>query len=213
MLENTPEWKVSNNLIPYPEAVLEMESRVEDIIKGNAPEMVWLLEHPPLYTAGTSASMKDLLSHDFPIYQTGRGGQITYHGPGQRVAYVMLNLKQRDKTDIRLFVKNLENWLISSLNEFSIKGEIRDGRVGVWVNTPAVEAKIAALGIRIKKWVTFHGVALNVNPVLDHYKGIVPCGIKGLGVTSMHSLGKTVSMSEVDDSLKRQFKKIFAICD
>ncbi|MEZ5691438.1 MAG: lipoyl(octanoyl) transferase LipB [Rickettsiales bacterium] len=202
-------WKISQHPVAYPDSISFMEERVEDIIAGNASEMVWLLEHPPLYTAGTSANMRDLLSHDFPLYETGRGGQITYHGPGQRIAYVMLDLKKRGQRDVRNFVKNLEEWLISSLAEFGIVGQIREGRVGVWVNTPSVEAKIAALGIRIRKWVTFHGIALNVNPELEHYKGIVPCGVKGFGVTSMSNLGVSASMKEVDEVLKKKFAEVF----
>lgn len=209
MLENKLEWKISNGLTPYLEAVSEMEQRVEDIIAGNAPEMVWLVEHPPLYTAGTSANEADLLSNDFPLYYTGRGGQITYHGPGQRVVYIMLNLKKRDAMDIRAFVQNLEHWLIATLAEFDVQGKIREGRVGVWVNTPTVEAKIAALGIRLRKWVTFHGIALNINPNLSHYAGIVPCGIHGFGVTSLHALGIEATMEDVDSVLMREFKKIF----
>jgi lipoyl(octanoyl) transferase len=209
MLKNKTELKTSKGLTPYLEAVSEMEKRVEDIIAGNAPELVWLVEHPPLYTAGTSANAEDLLSNDFPLYQTGRGGQITYHGPGQRVAYVMLNLKKRDAMDIRAFVQQLENWLIATLAEFGVQGEIREGRVGVWVNSPTMEAKIAALGIRVRKWVTFHGIALNINPNLSHYAGIVPCGIRGFGVTSLHSLGVKASMEEVDAVLEQEFGKIF----
>lgn len=209
MHKNSIEWKVSGGLTPYLPAVAEMEKRVEDIIAGNAPELVWLVEHPPLYTAGTSASESDLLSKEFPLYQTGRGGQITYHGPGQRVAYVMLNLKKRDAMDIRLFVKNLERWLIATIAEFGVQGEIREGRVGVWVNNETTEAKIAALGIRVRKWVTFHGISLNINPDLSHYSGIVPCGIRGFGVTSLHALNKPVSMQEVDAVLEKKFKEIF----
>lgn len=209
-LDNTLEWKVSPGLTPYLEAVSHMEQRVEDIIAGNAPELVWLVEHPPLYTAGTSADEADLLSSDFPLYHTGRGGQITYHGPGQRVAYVMLDLKKRDAMDIRAFVKNLENWLVATLGELGIKGAIREGRVGVWVENGSSEDKIAALGIRVRKWVTFHGIALNVNPDLTHYAGIIPCGIKGYGVTSLQALGLKTSMDEVDAALKTQFGKIFA---
>lgn len=203
------EWKISTGLTPYLEAVSQMEQRVEDIIAGIAPELVWLVEHPPLYTAGTSTNEADLLSHDFPLYHTGRGGQITYHGPGQRVVYVMLDLKKRNAMDIRAFVQQLENWLIATLLEFGVTGEVREGRVGVWVNTPTVEAKIAALGIRVRKWVTFHGVALNINPDLTHYAGIVPCGIRGFGVTSLHALGVTATMDEVDIVLEREFKNIF----
>lgn len=210
MPDNTLEWKISPGLTPYPEAVTQMEQRVDDIIAGKASELVWLVEHPPVYTAGTGADEADLLSNDFPLYHTGRGGQITYHGPGQRVAYVMLDLKKRSAMDVRAFVKNLENWLVATLGEFNIKGEIREGRVGVWVQNGTGEDKIAALGIRIRKWVTFHGVALNINPDLSHYAGIVPCGIKGYGVTSLHALGVKTSMDEIDTALKTQFGKIFA---
>lgn len=207
------EWKISEGLTPYPEAVEAMEKRVDDIIAGQASELVWLVEHPPLYTAGTSADEADLLSNDFPLFHTGRGGQITYHGPGQRVAYVMLDLKKRNAMDIRAFVKNLENWLVATLKKFGVTGEIREGRVGVWVETNNLsnnsEAKIAALGIRVRKWVTFHGVALNINPNLEHYAGIVPCGIRSFGITSLHALGITANMSEVDIVLKQEFKKIF----
>lgn len=209
MPTNKLEWKISKGLTPYPDAVAEMEQRVEDIIAGNAPEMVWLVEHPSLYTAGTSAKEADLLSAEFPLYHTGRGGQITYHGPGQRVAYVMLNLKKRNAMDVRAFVQNLENWLIATLAEFGINGEIREGRVGVWVKTGTNEAKIAALGIRVRKWVTFHGVALNINPNLAHYAGIVPCGISGFGITSLHALGIPAMMEEVDSVLEKEFRKVF----
>ena len=202
---NDLEWKISEGLTPYLPAITEMEQRVEDIIAGRASELVWLVEHPPLYTAGTSAKEADLLSSDFPLYNTGRGGQITYHGPNQRVVYVMLDLKKRDAMDIRAFVQNLENWLIATLAEFGIEGFTREGRVGVWVDDKGAEKKIAAIGIRVRKWVTFHGVALNVNPDLSHYAGIVPCGIHGFGVTSMHEVGVQATMSEVDKVLKEKF--------
>jgi len=207
------EWKISEGLTPYLEAVAAMEARVEDIIAGRAGELVWLVEHPPLYTAGTSANAADLLSNDFPLYQTGRGGQITYHGNGQRVVYVLLDLKRRNAMDIRAFVQNLEKWLIATLAEFGIAGFTREGRVGVWVDDKACEKKIAALGIRVRRWVTFHGVALNVNPNLAHYAGIVPCGIRGFGVTSMHALGVPASMNEVDAVLKERFDEVFRHCE
>jgi len=209
-MKDAIEWKVSPGLTPYLEAVSAMEERVENIIAGTAPELIWLVEHPPVYTAGTSADEADLLSNDFPLYHTGRGGQITYHGPGQRVVYVMLNLKKRGKMDVRAFVKNLENWLVATLGEFNIKGEIREGRVGVWVENGNSEDKIAALGIRIRKWVTFHGISLNVNPDLTHYSGIIPCGINGYGITSLHTLGVKANMEEVDIILEKKFRKIFA---
>lgn len=207
------EWQISDAPVPYEKAVAAMEARVEAIARGEAPELVWLLEHPPLYTAGTSADAKDLLTPDrFPVFKTGRGGQYTYHGPGQRVAYVMLDLKRR-KPDVRAYVADLERWLIATLADFNVKGELRDGRVGVWVRRPErglnAEDKIAAIGVRIRHWVSFHGVSLNVDPELDHFSGIVPCGISQHGVTSLTDLGHLVSMAEVDIALRRNFEKIF----
>ena len=208
-----PEWRISDAPVPYEEAVREMEERVAAIAEGRAPELVWLLEHPPLYTAGTSAEERDLVDPErFPVFQTGRGGQYTYHGPGQRVAYVMLDLKRR-KPDVREFVGDLEKWLIATLAEFNVTGELRQGRVGVWVRRPDKgfnsEDKIAAIGVRIRKWVTFHGVSLNVDPDLDHFTGIVPCGISQHGVTSLADLGITAAMSDVDIALKRTFAEVF----
>lgn len=208
-----PEWRISDVPVPYEEAVREMEERVAAIAEGRAPELVWLLEHPPLYTAGTSAEERDLVDPErFPVFQTGRGGQYTYHGPGQRVAYVMLDLKRR-KPDVREFVGDLEKWLIATLAEFNVTGELRQGRVGVWVRRPDKgfnsEDKIAAIGVRIRKWVTFHGVSLNVDPDLDHFTGIVPCGISQHGVTSLADLGITAAMSDVDIALKRTFAEVF----
>jgi lipoyl(octanoyl) transferase len=195
-----------------------MEARVAAIAEGSASELVWLVEHPPLYTAGTSAEPADLLTPDrFPVYATGRGGEYTYHGPGQRVVYVMLDLKQR-RQDVRRFVAALEGWLIAALWEFGVRGARREDRVGVWVERPQkpesapgvpAEDKIAAIGIRLRKWVSFHGVALNVEPDLDHFQGIVPCGISGHGVTSLVDLGLPVSMTEVDGVLRRTFEPIF----
>jgi len=207
-----PEWKITDAPVPYEEALTFMEARAEAIAAGKAPELVWLLEHPPLYTAGTSSDPADLLTPDrFPVFQTGRGGQYTYHGPGQRVAYVMLDLKRRTP-DVRLFVQALERWLIATLARFNIKGEIRDGRVGVWVQRPErgadCEDKIAAIGIRLRKWVSFHGISLNVDPELDHFSGIVPCGISQHGVTSLIDLGQLVSMAEVDMALKECFAEV-----
>ncbi|MDX2072924.1 MAG: lipoyl(octanoyl) transferase LipB [Alphaproteobacteria bacterium] len=216
------EWKISKGLVPYPEALAAMEARVAEIQAGRAPELAWLLEHPPLYTAGTSAKTADLLSaQGFPVYQTGRGGQYTYHGPGQRVAYVMLDLKQRNAQDVRAYVESLERWIIATLGEFGVRGETREGRVGVWVKeealdrkdsspsteyrVPSTESKIAALGIRIRKWVTYHGICINVNPDLSHYAGIIPCGIREHGVTSLAALGINATMAEVDAALKRHF--------
>ncbi|MFN3934162.1 lipoyl(octanoyl) transferase LipB [Parvibaculum sp.] len=208
-----PEWRISDAPVPYEAAVREMEERVAAIAEGRAPELVWLLEHPPLYTAGTSAEERDLVDPGrFPVFQTGRGGQYTYHGPGQRVAYVMLDLKRRTP-DVRAFVGDLERWLIATLAEFNVTGELREGRVGVWVKRPekglTAEDKIAAIGVRIRKWVTFHGVSLNVDPDLDHFSGIVPCGISQHGVTSLADLGITATMADVDIALKRNFARIF----
>jgi lipoyl(octanoyl) transferase len=206
-------WQVSDAPVDYPDAVAAMEARVAAISAGEAPELVWLVEHPPLYTAGTSAKPSDLLEPGrFPVYPTGRGGEYTYHGPGQRVAYVMLDLNRR-APDIRRFVAALEEWVIRTLARFNIRGERRDGRVGIWVARPdkglGQEDKIAAIGIRIRRWVTFHGIALNVDPVLDHFSGIVPCGIRGHGVTSLADLGVAVSMAETDMALRAAFEEVF----
>lgn len=207
----TPEWKVSQTLIPYPQAVDEMERRVDGIIAGSVSELIWLVEHPPLFTAGTSADAADMQGESpFPLYQSGRGGQITYHGPGQRVAYAMLDLKKRDAMDVRAYVQKLEAWIIATLDCFGVKGETREGRIGVWVTDPSgKEMKIAALGIRVRKWVTYHGISLNVNPDLSHYAAIVPCGIREYGVTSLKALGIDVSMAEVDVALKEEFQRTF----
>jgi lipoyl(octanoyl) transferase len=190
-----------------------MDAEVAAIARGEAPELVWLLEHPPLYTAGTSARDADLIEPDrFPVYRSGRGGQYTYHGPGQRVAYVMLDLKRRGE-DIRAFVAALEDWLIATLAEFNVKGERREDRVGVWVRRPEkgqnVEDKIAAIGIRVRHWVTFHGISLNVDPDLSHFSGIVPCGVQEHGVTSLVDLGLPVTMEDADIALKQAFAKVF----
>lgn len=203
------EWKSTSGLTSYPEAVATMESRVAAIIDGKDDELVWLVEHPPLYTAGTSAKDSELLKTSFPTYHTGRGGQWTYHGPGQRIAYAMLDLKKRDAMDVRCYVRGLEQWIIATLTHFGIDGFIREGRVGVWVNTKNGEAKIAALGIRLRKWVTFHGIAINVSPDLSHYAGIVPCGIRDYGVTSIKAMGVNASMADVDAVLKEEFEKAF----
>ena len=202
------EWKVSNQPVPYPEALAEMEARAAAIADGTAGEQVWLLEHPPIYTAGTSANDADLIDARFPVYRTGRGGQFTYHGPGQRVGYAMLDLRQRT-ADVRAYVRDLEQWLIETLALFNVKGERREGRVGIWVQRGLKEDKIAALGVRIRRWVTLHGVALNVDPDLSHFSGIVPCGVKAHGVTSLADLGILVSMADVDIALKQSFQKIF----
>ncbi|OIR10057.1 octanoyltransferase [mine drainage metagenome] len=205
-----PEWKISDEQIPYPQALALMEARAAAIRDQGAPECVWLLEHPPLYTAGTSARPEDLLDRQrFPVYQAGRGGQYTYHGPGQRVAYVMLDLKRRG-ADIRCFVHDLEEWLIRTLERFGVKGERREGRVGIWVARPGGrEDKIAAIGVRVRKWVSFHGVALNVDPDLSHFGGIVPCGIRQHGVTSLWDLGHTPTLEEVDMALQDSFDAVF----
>lgn len=204
------EWIVEREPVAYPRAVEWMESRVAAIHEGRAPEAVWLLEHPPLYTAGTSARAADLLDHRFPVFQAGRGGQYTYHGPGQRVAYAMLNLKKRQQApDIKKYVWQLEEWIIKTLQEFDVKGERRDGRVGIWVAGLSGENKIAAIGVRVRHWVTFHGISINVNPDLSHFSGIVPCGISEHGVTSLHALGKKVTMGEVDEAFRRNFAPVF----
>jgi len=210
---HTVEWRISDAPVPYDVAVAEMETRAAAIAEGKANELVWLLEHPALYTAGTSADEKDLLAPDrFPVFKTGRGGQYTYHGPGQRVAYVMLDLKRR-KPDVRAYVHDLERWLIATLARFNVVGEVREDRVGVWVRRPdkgiGREDKIAAIGVRIRKWVTFHGISINVDPALDHFSGIVPCGISQHGVTSLADLGHVVSMEEVDMALKASFEEVF----
>jgi lipoyl(octanoyl) transferase len=208
--ERRVEWRMSDALVPYPEALAFMEERVEAIRAGRAPELVWLLEHPPLYTAGTSARGQDLLAPNrFPVYQAGRGGQFTYHGPGQRVAYVMLDLKRR-KPDLRDYVWRLEEWMIRALARFDVRGERRAGRIGIWVVRPSgEEAKIAAVGVRIRRWVSFHGVAINLEPNLDHFSGIVPCGIRGFGVTSLADLGLTTTMPELDAALMATFEQVF----
>lgn len=207
------EWRISEGLTDYQEALATMEQRAADIASGSAPEMVWLLEHPPLYTAGSSAKREDLIMPDrFPVHETGRGGQYTYHGPGQRVVYVMLDLKKR-RPDVRAFVGALERWLISTLDDFNVVGETREDRVGVWVRRPDLgatrEDKIAAIGIRLKRWVSLHGMAINVEPELEHFSGIVPCGVTEHGVTSLVDLGLPVTLHDVDVALKRNFETVF----
>lgn len=202
-------WDIATAPVPYPEALARMDREVEAITAGSASECVWLLEHPPLYTAGTSAHAKDLVTPDrFPVFRSGRGGQYTYHGPGQRVAYVMLDLKRRG-ADVRAYVTGLEQWIIDTLAAFKVKGERREDRVGVWVRRGSREDKIAAIGIRVRHWVSFHGISLNVEPDLEHFGGIVPCGIREHGVTSLVDLGLPVAMEDADVALKRSFARIF----
>jgi lipoyl(octanoyl) transferase len=207
------EWVVAEGLVGYDEAVAEMERRAGLIADGLAPERVWLVEHPPLYTAGTSAKDADLIAPErFPVHRSGRGGQYTYHGPGQRVAYVMLDLKRREP-DLRRFVAALEAWLIDTLDAFNVRGERREDRVGVWVRRPEkapdAEDKIAAIGIRVRRWVSFHGISLNVEPDLSHFDGIVPCGVSRHGVTSLVDLGLPVTMNDADAALRASFERIF----
>lgn len=212
------EWIVSQDLVPYEEAVAFMEARATAIAAGEAEECVWLLEHAPLYTAGTSAKAADLTDPDrFPVHISKRGGEYTYHGPGQRVVYVMLDVGKRGH-DVRKFVKQLEQWVIDTLAEFNLTGEIREGRVGVWIQRPEkpktitgaiAEDKVAAIGIRLRKWVSFHGISINVEPDLSHFGGIVPCGITEYGVTSLVDLGLPITMDDVDVALRRQFDQVF----
>ena len=211
------EWITAPGLTDYDEALAFMEARVAAIHAGEADELIWLVEHPSLYTAGTSARPEDLLQARFPVHEVGRGGQYTYHGPGQRVVYVMLDLNKRGR-DVRCFVRDLEKWVIAALAEFGVTGEIRSGRVGVWVARPdkaplfdgtAREDKIAAIGVKLRRWVSFHGIAINVEPDLGHYGGIVPCGISGHGVTSLVDLGLPVDMGDLDLALRRGFDQVF----
>jgi len=208
------EWRVADAPVGYAEAVATMDARVADIAAGNAPELVWLIEHPPLYTAGTSAREADLIEARFPVHHTGRGGQFTYHGPGQRVVYAMLDLKRREP-DIRRYVATLEEWMIRTLDAFNVRGERREDRIGVWVRRPdkgeGFEDKIGAIGVRVKRWVTMHGLALNVEPDLTHFAGIVPCGVANAryGVTSLVDLGHPVTMDDVDVVLRREFQALF----
>jgi lipoyl(octanoyl) transferase len=213
---HAPEWRVAEGLTPYPDALATMQARVAAIHAGTAPEEVWLVEHPPLYTAGTSARPAELTDPDrFSTYAAGRGGQWTYHGPGQRVAYVMLDLTRQHGTvpprDVRCFVHGLEEWLIRALAQFDVRGERRPGRVGIWVANPAtgVEAKIGAIGVRVSRWVSWHGVSLNVAPDLSHFSGIVPCGISEHGVTSLAALGSTATMAQADSALRAAWDEVF----
>lgn len=212
------QWEITEEKVDYETALAKMDNHVEKMIQGEAGEKIWLLEHPPLYTAGTSADSKDLVEPNrFPVFETKRGGQYTYHGPGQRVVYVMLDLNKRGK-DVKKFVKNLETWIALTLSEFNIIGQSRDGRVGIWVERPdkplnnygaVQEQKIAAIGVRLKKWITLHGLSINLDPDLSHFQGIVPCGIKEHGVTSLVDLGLPVSMHDLDNALKKSFSKVF----
>ncbi|WP_404825348.1 lipoyl(octanoyl) transferase LipB [Paracoccus jeotgali] len=212
-----PDWVIEPGLTPYPQALATMEQHVAEMLAGRACERIWLVEHPPLYTAGTSARAADLLDARFPVHVAGRGGQYTYHGPGQRVVYLMLDLNRRGR-DVRAFVQTLEAWVIETLAAFGVRGEIREGRVGVWVARPEKpplpdgairEDKIAAIGIKLRRWISFHGLAINVEPDLSHYGGIVPCGISGHGVTSLVDLGLPVTMPDLDNALKASFPKVF----
>ena len=208
------EWRVSDGLVPYAAALAEMDARVTAISAGNAAELVWLLQHPPLYTAGTSAGAQEAVEARFPVHQAGRGGQMTYHGPGQRVVYLMLDLKKR-RPDVRAYVASLEEWIIRALAAFDVRGERREDRIGVWVRRPEKgegrEDKIAAIGIRVKRWVSLHGIAINVDPDLSHFAGIVPCGVREAryGVTSLADLGRPVTMAELDAALAREFEPLF----
>lgn len=210
------EWLISDSAVPYPEAVAAMEARVADIAAGRAPELVWLLEHPSLYTSGTSGKAADLLNPGFPVFASGRGGQLTYHGPGQRVAYVMLDLRRR-RPDVRAYVASLEQWVIRTLAAFNVRGERREDRVGVWVARPdkgeGFEDKIAAIGVRVRRWVSFHGIAINVEPDLAHFAAIVPCGVTDprYGVTSLANLGHTATSADVDIALRRAFTEVFGL--
>ena len=204
------EWRISAGLTPYEEALAAMEARAAAIRAGEAGELVWLLEHPPLFTAGTSAASEELLNPlDFPVHEAGRGGRYTYHGPGQRVGYLMLDLERRGK-DIRCFVHALEGWLIAALDRLGVDARREPGRIGLWVGRDAQEAKIAAIGVRVKRWVTLHGFSVNVDPDLSHFAGIVPCGIRDFGVTSLAALGKNARMSELDEALAAGFQGFLA---
>jgi len=209
------EWRVGDGLVPYADALAEMDRRVTAIVAGEAPELVWLIEHPPLFTSGTGTRAGDLAGADrFPLFETGRGGRLTYHGPGQRIAYTMLDLRRRGQ-DLRRYVASLEEWIVATLRDFGVEGERREDRVGVWVRRPELgegrEDKIAAIGVRVKKWVTLHGISLNVAPELTHYDGILACGVADprQRVTSLHDLGVKASMADVDAALRRSFAQVF----
>ena len=212
------QWEITEDKVDYEIALAKMDNHVEKMIQGQAGEKIWLLEHPPLYTAGTSADRQDLVEPNrFPVFETKRGGQYTYHGPGQRVVYVMLDLNKRGK-DVKKFVKSLESWITLTLSEFNVTGQSRDGRVGIWVERPdkplknngaLEEDKIAAIGVRLRKWITLHGLSINLDPDLSHFQGIVPCGIREHGVTSLVDLGLPVSMHDLDNALKKSFSEVF----
>ncbi|MGL9732629.1 MAG: lipoyl(octanoyl) transferase LipB [Wolbachia sp.] len=202
-------WLISNQLINYKHAVKFMEAKIQRIYDNSSDELVWLLQHPSLYTAGINTADDEIIEKLFPVYKTGRGGKYTYHGPGQRIIYLMLDLRKRNKCDIRLYIRDLGNWIINVLKHFNIIGEFKEDRIGIWINNNGVEEKIAAFGIRIRKWITYHGIALNVSPNLFHYRGIIPCGLKDYGVTSMKEIGVEVLLSELDYILKKEFYKIF----
>ncbi|MGI9507847.1 MAG: lipoyl(octanoyl) transferase LipB [Geminicoccaceae bacterium] len=211
LTHSSPEWLVSQGLVSYPDAIETMEERVGAIHRHEAGELIWLVEHPPLITSGTSAKATDLIDADrFPVYAAGRGGQYTYHGPGQRVAYVMLDLRKRGQ-DLRRYISMLEDWITETLDAFDIKGERREGRVGIWVSRPdGREDKIAAIGVRVRRWITFHGISINLDPDLEHFSSIVPCGISGHGVTSMRALGVDATMTELDGVLRERFGVVFS---
>ncbi|MEA1937579.1 MAG: lipoyl(octanoyl) transferase LipB [Pseudomonadota bacterium] len=204
----SPEWITSTDPVPYHDAIAVMEAHVEAMIERRAGERIWLLEHPPLYTAGTSARPEEVLDSRLPVHMAGRGGKLTWHGPGQRVAYVMLDLTKRGR-DLRAYVALLEDWVIAALARFDIDGQRRSGRVGIWVDTPRGEAKIAAIGVRVRRWITWHGVAVNVNPDLSYFDDIVPCGLHGYGVTSLQAIGVQADLAQMDAALKESWMNIF----
>jgi len=208
--KSAPDWQVSQGLVPYPDALQTMEERVAGIHDGSASELIWLLEHPPLITSGTSAKAEDLIDPDrFPVHHAGRGGQYTYHGPGQRIAYVMLDLTKRGQ-DLRRYIFRLEEWIIETLKVFDIKGERREGRVGIWVvRENGREDKIAAIGVRVRRWITYHGISINLSPDLEHFSSIIPCGISGHGVTSVADLGHKATMAELDGVMRERFGAVF----
>ncbi|QKX01317.1 lipoyl(octanoyl) transferase LipB [Wolbachia endosymbiont of Dipetalonema caudispina] len=203
------EWLICDQLIEYKCAIKFMETKIQKIYNNLSNELIWLLQHPSIYTAGISATNDEIIKKLFPVHKTNRGGKYTYHGPGQRIIYLMLNLKKRNKCDIKLYIKDLSKWIINVLKHFNIVGKFKEDKIGIWVNNNGVEEKIAAFGIRLRKWITYHGIALNVSPNLSHYKGIIPCGLKDYGITSMEKLGIKVQMTELDLILKKEFYKVF----